>query len=57
MAGATASALGHRFERNSLPAINDVRAAQRFLDKQLETDRPRLLTRIARMMNPCTKKS
>lgn len=48
---------GIDFKRNDncLPAIDDVRAAQRLMDKQLETDWPRLLTRIARTMNPLHK--
>ena len=48
---------GIDFKRNDncLPVVDDVRAAQRLLDKQLETDWPRLLTRIARMMNPLHK--
>ena len=45
---------GADFKRhdNCLPAIDDVHAAQRLMDKQLETDWPRTLTRIARTMNP-----
>ena len=45
---------GADFKRhdNCLPAIDDIRAAQRLMDKQLETDWPRTLTRIARTMNP-----
>jgi hypothetical protein len=37
---------------NCVTAIDDVRVAQRLMDKQLKTDWPRLLTRIARVMNP-----
>jgi hypothetical protein len=37
---------------NCFTALDDIRAAQRLMDKQLETDWPRVLTRLARTMNP-----
>jgi hypothetical protein len=40
---------------NCLPAVDDIPAAQRLMHKQLETDWPRVLTRIARTMNPLHK--
>lgn len=37
---------------NCFPRLDDVQAAQRLMDKQLETDWPRVLTQIARALNP-----
>lgn len=47
--------IGFKRHDNCFPALDDIRAAQRLMDKQLETDWPRLLTRIARTMNPLHK--
>jgi hypothetical protein len=44
--------IGFKRNDNCFTALDDVRAAQRLMDKQLETGWPRVLTRIARTMNP-----
>jgi hypothetical protein len=44
--------IGFKRHDNCFTALDDIHAAQRLMDKQLETDWPRVLTRIARTMNP-----
>jgi hypothetical protein len=44
--------IGFKRHDNCFTALDDARAAQRLMDKQLETDWPALLTRLARTMNP-----
>ncbi len=47
--------IGFKRYDNCFTALDDIHTAQRLMDKQLETDWPRVLTRIARSMNPLHK--